>query len=132
MGMYTEVFFRGSIREDAPEVVIDAIQSIVHGGGERPDIDHPLFDCTRWDSLGTCSSAYFPTPAKSAIKQDAYNGTMALILHANLKNYDDEIEKFFDWIDPYVDARPGEFLGYSLYEEVDPDSAPTPYFKKEN
>lgn len=131
MGLYTEVFFRADIREDAPEEVVSALTAIVAGGGSTPHIDHPLFRCERWQQLGTCSSAYFSSPAGSFILTDPYTGTLAVVLHANLKNYDDEIAKFFDWVDPYVDAFPGEFLGYSLYEDVDPGTAPTPYFKKE-
>lgn len=131
MGMYTEIFFRGNIKFDAPDEVKEAVGAIAEGTGKRPDIDHPLFDCPRWDCLGNCSSAYFPPMSGSFVSTDVHTGEVSLTLHANLKNYHSEIELFFDWINPYVDALPGEFLGYSLYEDVDPETAPTPYFKKE-
>jgi hypothetical protein len=52
------------------------------------------------------------------------------MFHANLKNYDDEIAKFFDWIDQYVEGSEGDFLGYSLYEETEPEQPPWCFFKK--
>lgn len=41
-----------------------------------------------------------------------------LIVHSSAKNYHGSFEKFLDWIIPYVDARPGEFLGYVLNEDI--------------
>jgi quinol monooxygenase YgiN len=48
---------------------------------------------------------------------------------ANLKNYDDEIDKFFDWVAPHVRDSGAEktFLGYSQYEEND---EPRLYYKE--
>jgi hypothetical protein len=31
-----------------------------------------------------------------------------------------------------VDAAAGEFIGYQLYEDVEPGTPPTPYFKKDS
>lgn len=133
MGMYTEIFFRAQLVKDLPEEVLSALHAIV--GGEDPTLpapEHPLFDCPRWTWLGNTSSAYFPMMAKSNLRQNDYNKQWNLVLHANLKNYADEIGKFFDWIDPYVDALGGEFIGYQLYEDVEPGTTPIHYFKKES
>jgi hypothetical protein len=41
----------------------------------------------------------------------------SLLGKGDIKNYEGEIEKFFEWIIPYVDGYPGDFIGYSRYEE---------------
>ena len=131
MGMYTEIFFRAELVKDLPEEVLSALHSII--GGEdnpQPNPSHPLFDCPRWYWLGNTSSAYFPMMAESVLRQDDYSKQWNLVMHANLKDYHDEIKQFFDWINPYIDAIDGEFIGYSLYEDVDPGTPPTMYYKK--
>jgi hypothetical protein len=130
MGMYTEISFRATLKRDAPEEVVSALRAMIDL--EKPEAlpSHPLFECPRWDMLACSSSYYFPAHAPSGLEKDSIRGAWSVYLNADLKNYHDEIEKFFDWIDPYVDAAPGEFLGYELYEDVEPGTPPTPYFKK--
>ena len=139
MGMYTEVFARMVLVKEAPRDVLDALRSMM-GGELAPDAApsrdelpaHPLFDCPRWDLLGCGTSAYFPGMADSHLRgPSTHDGSYDVLIHGNLKDYSGEIEKFFDWIDPYIDASPGEFIGYELYEDVDPGTAPHIYFKKE-
>lgn len=51
---------------------------------------------------------------------------------SSLKNYDGEIEAFFDWVTPHVvnSGAPGRvFIGYSLSEDA---TEPTLYYTKEN
>jgi transposase InsO family protein len=43
-----------------------------------------------------------------------------------LKNYDNEIKHFIDWLTPYIDQEDGECIGWSWYEE---DDKPTLLFK---
>ena len=38
-------------------------------------------------------------------------------IRANLKNYDNEIDKFLHWLTPYIDTE--GFIGYTRYEEYD-------------
>lgn len=38
-------------------------------------------------------------------------------IRANLKNYDNEIDKFLHWLAPYIDTE--GFIGYTRYEEYD-------------
>lgn len=137
MGMYTEIFFRSRLEKDTPEEVITFLDTWVNKRDYKVlaqmDVpDHPLFKCSRWESLAGCSSYYFPDHAESALTQDALFKGWSLVINADLKNYSGEIEKFFDWINPYCEAMTGEFLGYELYEDVEPGQAPTPYFKKES
>ena len=40
-----------------------------------------------------------------------------LNVRCNLKNYHEEIEKFMNWLCPYIETE--GFLGYMRYEECD-------------
>jgi hypothetical protein len=130
--MYTEIFFRATLVKDLPDEVLAPIRAMLGEIEVDPDDlpDHPLFECQRWDMLARCSSYYFPGHLRSVLVMDDILKAWALGLNADIKNYDGEIDKFFDWIDPYVDAGQGEFLGYSLYEDVDPNTGPQLYYKK--
>lgn len=131
MGMYTEIYARGTLRKSTPQGVVDILKRMAgHASPEdMPLPDHELFKTYRWDVLGCGASAYFPATL-SSVYQDDYSKNWAFMLHANLKNYDGEIGKFFDWIDQYVEGGEGEYLGYSMYEETEPGEAPQSYFKK--
>lgn len=131
MGMYTEIYARGTLRKSTPQEVVDLLK-IMAGDKTPADLalpDHELFKCYRWDVLGCGASAYFPA-TKSVVALDDYSKNWSFMFHANLKNYDGEIGKFFDWIDQYVEGIEGEFLGYHMYEETEPGEAPFCYFKK--
>lgn len=87
--------------------------------------DHPLFKTQRWNKLFCMSSHYF---VPTSIQQFEYNhisDEWSLVTYASIKNYDNEIEKFFDWIRPYLASSVGDFIGYSQSEY---DDAPTLYF----
>ena len=131
MGMYTEIFIRANIRRDAPESVRSMLAYLVSSTSEdAPESpDHEFFECARWRYVATCSSYYFPGAIHAAYVRSAIGGEPdTLNILANLKNYDGEIGKFFDWIDPYLEASPGDFIGYEMYEE---DDTPTPHMKGE-
>lgn len=136
MGMYTEISFRANLIEKVPEQVTDVLKIIVYGGDDLPKEGlpgHELFRCERWKALGHHGSYYFPNAGRSEVYLPQYRWeTVTVALHGNLKNYDQEIEKFFDWIDPYVAEPEGTFLGYSLYEEnqYKGTAGPIFYFKK--
>jgi hypothetical protein len=128
MGMYTEVFLRAALRADVPAEAMTAIECIVGLKAREGEIlpDHPLFACPRWEQLGSSGSYYFPDGAESSISYDELRGGKSLVVHGNIKNYDDEIAKLFDWIDPYLNGSEGDFIGFELYEE---DTEPTMHHK---
>ena len=121
MGMYTEINFRAELVKDIPEDVLAVLRYLVDLSPTEPENlpDHELFSCPRWDTLGQGCSAYFPAHPESSLTMSDWSKRWVLFLNADLKNYDDEIGKFFDWIEPYVHGSVGQFLGYSLYEEDD-------------
>jgi hypothetical protein len=121
MGMYTEFHYNVELRKDTPPQVIDVLEFMV---GERgvdppPTPDDPFFQAPRWRYLFTMDSAYFAADTHSTLRWDELFGAWFLNVRSNLKNYDGEIEKFVAWIDPYVDAYAGDFLGFYRYEETE-------------
>lgn len=82
--------------------------------------DHPFFkgDESRWRFMLNMGSAYFTAiPCSTLTFIDDTFKKVVLFIHCNFKNYTNEINEFLDWIEPYVVALPGQFMGYQLYEE---------------
>lgn len=135
MGMYTEICLNVRLEENTPSEVINLLSRMVNGPWLRnergyveiPVPDHPFFQCPRWRMVLTCSSHYFVPFSHSTMRFDEIADTWFLCARADLKNYDSEIEQFFNWLQPYIDAPVGEFIGYSRYEE---SNVPTLYFKE--
>ena len=130
MGMYTELVFKASIREDVPDDV-DAVLDFLFNTSLRPTQvpDHPFFQCDRWQMIGRCSSFSHTPFALSQYadpnRPDAKGGYV--FSRSDLKNYDHEVQHFLDWIDPYIDELSGTCIGWTWYEDED---APTLVFKR--
>jgi len=124
MGMYTELHYNAELEKDTPQVVIDTLQRML--GDDSKEVEQP-FDGVRWEYMLRCDSYYFAADTHSTLRFDDIAQANFLCVRCNLKNYDDEIEKFIQWIDPFVDALPGSFLGFYRYEESE---TPTLIYKQ--
>jgi hypothetical protein len=121
MGMYTELNCAFLLSKNAPRQIVDILlymtgQCLTEPADLPP---HPLFGDTRWESMLTGSSAYFNGDPHSIISLDEFSDSHRVTIRCNFKNYDNEIAKFLDWITPYIDALPGDFIGYSRYEDTE-------------
>jgi hypothetical protein len=113
--MYTELYLAVQIKPSAP---MDVLEYMFNGGEEPAQLpDHEFFKCDRWHSVGSGSSFYFVPDALSKLFPPNHTGSRTLITRSDLKNYDGEILKFIDWIDPYIDASDGDHIGHHRYEE---------------
>ncbi len=130
MGMYTELVCAFELPEDTDPCVIETLQ-IMTGEIEMDEHvlpDHELFQTDRWYFMLRCDSYYFPGTTHSEIKHDEIAKDYYVTIRCNLKNYCGEIEKFIDWITPYIYRGAPEndkgkmFIGYKRYEE---DAEPT-------
>ncbi len=122
MGMYTEFHFNSSIKKDTPKEVVEILIWMVRGEyHERPKNlpKHKFFECSRWAVLFRMDSYYFDAKTNSYFEFDDVSKCYYLNIKSNLKNYDDEISEFLDWIHPYLDKFDGEFLGFYRYEEYE-------------
>lgn len=114
MGTYTEIFFKGEI----PDEQVNIITSL-YLGQEFSRPDHPFFLTARASLLFSGGSAYFPGTNPLHVEPiyvDSFTQAKHVSFRANLKNYNNEIEKFFDWIEPHL-REPG-FYGYLQHEEA--------------
>ena len=129
MGMYTEVIFRGTISKSKVGNDIFDIFDYMFNPNSRVDInslklpDHEFFKCQRWSSIGNMSSFYHH-PNRVVDWYIPYynlpieNNTDVYIFSRNdLKNYNGEIDKFFDWVQTLGIFHDGEYMGQSMYEE---------------
>lgn len=136
MGMYTEIVVKICINKS--RIGIDNYNILKYMFNENTNIEiedlvlpeHPFFKCSRWDYIGISSSFYHHPnevndwfiPSFAKTDDEVY-----IFSRSDLKNYSNEIENFFDWVNTLDIMHPNDFIGYSLYEE---DNTPTVYLKK--
>ena len=131
MGMYTKLHCNIKIKKEANE----CIEILKYMLGEKEKIDfeipeHNLFkvEDNRWEFMLKCCSDYFTGTQNSKLIDNEYN----YVLHCDcdLKNYENEIELFLDWISQYGNYNNWyEFVGYTIYEE---EKVPTLIYMKKD
>ena len=117
--MYTELVLNSRFIDNTPKDVIEALQWMLEANpeDEKPLIEHPLFELIRAKFMLRMGSFYFVPEHSSKMISGFDDGKFThLSIRCDLKNYENEIETFLDWICPYLDD---EFLGYMRYEEDD-------------
>lgn len=108
MGMYTEIVVSTRLKS-LPPLVFDALNAMCGKGSLDEDQEkrlaeqHALFKAPRWRALFTCSSYYFVPKAMCLLEFEEIGKSWCLIVRADLKNYDNEIELFFDFIRPFLE-----------------------------
>ena len=127
MGMYTKISLDLKFKENLPlevvkalEVMVGEVDSSLYSITDFPN--HDLFKSTRWNFMLRCSSYYHTPFSLTKLHYDDISKHYYLVSSSDFKNYDNEVELFFDFVKDYVEEG---FLGYSLYEE---DDKPTLYF----
>lgn len=125
MGMYTELLLKCKVKSDIPEEVKYILDYLFNNGDTPPILpEHSFFKCTRWEHIGN-SCSYYHIPWESSMYKEGY-----IFSRSDLKNYDNEINLFLNWINPYIDSFDGDCIGYKWYEE---DTKPTLlYFTNNN
>lgn len=118
MGDYTRFFISFRLKPSVPEEVLNILQARgeLEPGAQIPD--HPFFKCKRWRFLFCGNSSYHPGIAGTEFM---FREEWEVTIHSNFKNYDQEIEKFVEWIMPYIDSNPWRVLGFKD-ADADPDS----------
>jgi hypothetical protein len=123
MGMYTEFHFNAELKKSTPEHVIKTLEYMVkcpnNYNSDFVPPDHALFklDDRRWCYMLQSDSYYFPTDTHSTLRLDDISETYYLCIRCNLKNYQQEIQHFLDWVTPYLYCSDGDFLGFYRYED---------------
>jgi len=111
MGMYTEIYVNADLKKETPSEVIDVISAMCDKNHEAEClIDKP----SRWAYLFNNGSYYLPLTECGNLTSDSIAGQYSLLAKGDIKNYNGEIEQFFEFIKPWCE---GEFIGYYRYEE---------------
>lgn len=121
MGDYTDLEIRVKLRSDVPAEVLRLLEAANDPRYDietyRPLPDHELFSTSRWDwivsAVGT-SGEY----AANGILVDGEDGRY-VERKCSLKNYDSDIEKFLDWLSPFVDSEQGSVVGRIVRDTSD-------------
>lgn len=118
MGMYTELNIGVEVSNNKD--VIQKLRFMLMEPSEDVEINHPLFKTSRWSFMLRSTSGYFDGRTDSRLYEEEVLGVPRYYLNVrcNLKNYDNEIEKFLDWLSPYILTR--GFLGYMRDEDEEP------------
>lgn len=119
MGMFTELVLATELKETLPEEVKDVLMQMTSQANCEPTAlpAHKFFKTQKWKKMLVADSHYFAGRAYSLLTYDDFSKVYSLSIRCNLKNYDNEIELFLDWLSPYI-ATSG-FLGYILLEGAD-------------
>jgi hypothetical protein len=124
MGMYTELVCAFELKNNVPKDIINILNYMCEGDDDfLNDVEipnHELFKTSRWDFMLRSDSYYFDGATHSFLKTDYLypdKPMYYLNVRCNLKDYDNEIDKFIDWLKPYIDKdKENMFIGYKRYE----------------
>lgn len=127
--MYTELIFGATLKEKTPTYITQALDSVIN---DRTNVNlsdevKQFSDEYSLSKLIWCSSYYFGAHVnKPSCDFDKIAGRWCVSFRANCKNYQNEIEKFIEFITPYVEygSGPTNIFAIVQYEE---DDYPTLY-----
>lgn len=132
MGMYTELIVGCTLKKNLPKVCVNAL-TLISNRKEINENDKETEEFIKeYDLYNICwsESAYFGAPSHCIFRrlEDNCEDYYSLSIRANLKSYNGEIEKFLEYIRPYVYWGSGthELYAMTIYEE---DKEPTLWFK---
>ncbi len=123
MGMYTEAIFKFELTSP-PDNVRNVIEYLF---GDREKVpgdlpDHDFFKCPRWEQVGSMSSFYHTPFALSQVWSPEWkHQDMYVFSRFDMKNYNNEIQKFLHWIAPYISSCE-DVIGWYWYEESEEPS----------
>jgi len=116
MGYYTELVLKANVKRELPANVESVLRQLFNDGPEIVTEDlpnHQFFRCQRWSLIGA-SNSFYHVPWTSSKYQGRY-----IFSRSDMKNYENEIEKFIDWLSPYLDEMDGKCIGWIFGEDDD-------------
>jgi len=119
MGMFTELIFGAALKKDTPQEVIDSIKYMAGQIQDQPK-GFP-FEEQRLKWLFTSGGSYYfgVHEAVFDMKFDKLTSEWIISARVNLKNYEQEIQKFLEWIKPFISKGSGtrDFYAIVTYEQ---------------
>lgn len=134
MGMYTRLVLDVKLRQDTPDAMVELIHLLCQYSGVPGKIERveAILDLNRglyheffhtWRSLWMfrCTGGFGETEIPYFVRCD--DGTYQLRLVFSVKNYEDCIELFLDWVSPFLIKYPEDtVVGEYQYEEAEKES----------
>jgi hypothetical protein len=116
MSEYTELSFDAKLRKDVPKKVLATLQYMVEARDRArppasPDPHEPLFATKQWRVMLRSDDANL-SYRRSSLRYDDAAEAHILCVQCSLRNDDQEIEKFVDWVMRHVDEPEGKSLGF--------------------
>ncbi|MEE9238796.1 MAG: hypothetical protein V3U58_04460, partial [Thermodesulfobacteriota bacterium] len=109
--MYTAISVGVQLNDNLQDGVIDVLKYMTSGAQEfeaaryTDSSTHPLFGGdTRWNVMLRCGSYYFDYQTDFNLIVNTL-GYYYLSGVSNLKNYDNEINLFLDWLCPFINTH---------------------------
>lgn len=124
MGDYTQLRLQCDIKKECKEVISILNSMIEYDYDNIPSCEltsHPVFTDSRFGLIFHCTSAYFDNECSTTFEN------LHLDTVFDLKNYNNTIQKFLNWLAPYIESE-GQ-IGEYMYEYWD---KPQPIIKKDN
>lgn len=121
MGMYTELTLGCRLSEKTPKVCLDALDFCINKRGNLYPKLEEFIDRYDLEYLVNSSSTYFGFNQPIHIFEPTfYNNEYILFIRSSCKNYDNQIEKFLLYLEPYINQGSGAENIYAtvIYEEA--------------
>lgn len=143
--MYTEFIFGCELSKSTPKVCIDALDYVINGEEKKPKYENPegweqerfndnyierttpveeiekfIEEYDFYRLFCSCSYYFGADNPYSKFHYDKIADTYKISTRADLKNYEGQIEKFIEYIRPYVEhgsGFPHRIFAYVQYEE---------------
>jgi len=118
--MYTELIFGADLKTDTPENIIEALKYMIGDTADKPkDFPLPKGRC-EWLFRG-CSYYFGVNEPISKMWHEDVCDRWVISTRSSIKNYENEIESFLEWIKPYIESGSGARDMYAIvtYEESD-------------
>ena len=123
MGIYTELIFGAELKRETLEDVVDTLRYLI-GDIEKPE--NALLDMS--DSQFGGASYYFAVcEPNQRMWLDDITDSWHISTRSNIKNYQNQIKKFLDWVKPWIEQGSGfnDMYAIVMYEESE---EPTIYY----
>lgn len=124
MGMYTELIFGASLKQSTPENIIEELKFLTGLTSYKPKASSLPFEL---NPLSGASYYFGVSESVTRMRYDEISKCWVISSRANIKNYENEIESFLEWIKPHIESGSGkrEMYAVTMYEE---DSEPKIYY----
>lgn len=124
MGSYTELIFGAQLKENTPNDVIETVKWLLSPNQTSTPLFPESWKQTRISWMFKSGGSYYfgAQSGNSYFTFDEISKSWRLSARFNIKNYDGEIEKFLEWIKPWIEQGSGnrEFYAIVTTEDGEP------------